>query len=83
MMRTTVRLNQDLLREAKKAAAESGTTLTALIQDSLRKTLSDRAPRKRKTIRFTTWGKGGALTGVNLHSNAGLLARMDGLDDPD
>lgn len=84
MMRTTVRLNEDLLREAKKVAAESGTTLTALIQDSLRKTLADRGrPRRRKTIRFTTWGKGGTLPGVNLDSNAALLARMDGLDDPD
>jgi hypothetical protein len=40
-------------------------------------------PTKRKIIRFTTWGKGGTLPDVNLDSNAALLARMDGLDDPD
>lgn len=34
-MRTTVRLDEDLLRRAKVRAAETGTTLTALIEQGL------------------------------------------------
>jgi hypothetical protein len=37
--------------------------------------------KRPKTVRFTTWGKGGTLPAVNLDSNAAQLARMDGLDD--
>ena len=32
--RTTLRLPEDLLKEAKKRAAERGTTLTALVESS-------------------------------------------------
>ena len=35
-MRTTVRLDDDLLREAKRVAAEEGRTLTSLLEDGLR-----------------------------------------------
>ena len=80
--RTTVRLNEDLLREAKKVATESGTTLTALISDSLRKLLAERnQPKKRKTVRLQVFrpARPGTWPGVNLDSNAALLARMDGL----
>lgn len=39
-MRTTLRLPDDLLKEAKKRAAERGTTLTALVEEALREALS-------------------------------------------
>jgi hypothetical protein len=35
-MRTTIRLNERLLAEAKKYAAESGRTLTSVLEDELR-----------------------------------------------
>jgi hypothetical protein len=59
-MRTTIRLNDRLLIEAKKLAAERGTTLTSIIEDSLREKLSRREPaRRRAKFRFPTFkGKG-------------------------
>lgn len=39
--RTTVRLEQALLRAAKKKAAEEGRTLTSLIEDGLRAILKE------------------------------------------
>ena len=53
MIRTTIRLDENLLREAKRAAADSGQTLTALIEDALRERLARRnqaQPRKRITL---------------------------------
>lgn len=78
-MRTTIRLDQRLLTEAKKLAADRGTTLTALIADSLRQALSRREPsRPRRKFRLPTFGGGGLRPGVDLDDSAALLDRMEG-----
>ena len=77
-MRTTIRLDESLLREAKKAAAEAGRTLTSLIEDSLREVLSRRrkdTPRKR--VRLPTFGGSGVAPGVDLDDTAALIDLMD------
>ena len=82
-MRTTIRLDDDLLREAKRVAAESGKTLTALIADALRETLARRArgiPRER--IRLITEPGWGLRPGVDIDSSAALLDLMEAPDDP-
>ena len=80
-MRTTIRLDERLLVEAKKRAAEKGMTLTALIEDSLRETLARRSPPiPRKRFRMVTFGEGGLQPGVDLDDTSSLLDRMDGLD---
>ena len=80
-MRTTIRLDDDLLRDAKRYAVETNRTLTAVIEDSLREALKrqDAAPRKER-IRLPTWGKGALKPGVDLDDSAGLLDVMEGLD---
>jgi hypothetical protein len=78
-MRTTIRIDQQLLTEAKKVAAERGTTLTAIIEDSLRETFARRvAPRRRAKFRFPTFRGGGLQPGVDLDDSAALLDRMEG-----
>ena len=78
-MRTTVHLPDDLLAEAKKLAAESRTTLTALIEDSLRETVGRRARRPRpKPLHLTTFGGSGLRPGVDLDDSASLLDVMEG-----
>jgi hypothetical protein len=80
-MRTTIRLNDDLLAEVKEAAAKSGRTLTAVVEDALRQALSrTQAPCKRPRIRLISSGKGGLRPGVNLDSTAELLDLMDETD---
>lgn len=73
-MRTTINLPDDLLARLKRLAAESGTTVTALIQDALREALARRrrTPRGRP-VELTTFGTGGLQPGVDLDDGAALL----------
>ena len=77
-MRTTVRLDESLLTEAKKHAAETGRTLTALLEDALRETLARRStPAKRKRIRLKTVKGDGVRPGVHLDDTAALFDLME------
>lgn len=77
-MRTTVRLDDDLLKEAKVRAAEQGITLTQLIDESLRERLATRPrERKEKPFRLPTYGKGGTRPGVDLSDNRATRDLMD------
>jgi len=83
-MRTTIHLPDDLLAEAKKAATESHRTLTAVIQDALRETLSRRSRRATGgRVRLTTFGRKGTQPGVDLDDSATLLDLMEGPGAPD
>lgn len=81
-MRTTIRLPDDLLREAKKRAAEQDTTLTQLVEDSLRETLSRgrRAAAPEEDVELTTVDGAGLRPGVDLDDSAALLDRMEAGD---
>ena len=82
-MRTTIRIQDELLREAKKVAAESGRSLTAVIEEALRgMLLRRRSPRKRKRIRLVTVDGQGLQPGVDLDDTSSLLDLMDGHRDP-
>ena len=82
-MRTTVRLDDDLLREAKRHAAEKGMTLTALLDQALREILSreDRTPAADRSKLPTFRGRG-LQPGVNLDDAVSLYDIMDEPDDP-
>ncbi len=77
-MRTTVRLDERLLREAKRLAAESGQTLTSILEDALREMLARRrAGQRSKPVRLKTVKGGGVQPGVDLDDSAALLDYMD------
>lgn len=77
-MRTTIRIDDDLLRAAKKLAAESGRTLTAVIEDALREALARRnRATRRARVQLTTFRGGGARPGVDLDDSAALRETMD------
>jgi plasmid stability protein len=77
-MRTTIRLDDDLIKQAKVRAAEQGITLTQLIDESLRERLSAR-PRRMSVepFRLPTYGEGGTRPGVDLDDNRALRDLMD------
>ena len=77
-MRTTVRLDDHLLREAKQFAARTGRTLTAVIEDALREALnrSQKRPR-RPPVKLPTFRGQGLRSGVDLDDTASLLELMD------
>jgi hypothetical protein len=80
-MRTTIRLNDRLLTEAKQLAARSGRTLTAVIEEALREGLARRrAGSRRARVRLTTVKGRGVLPGIDLDDTASLLDRMEGRD---
>jgi hypothetical protein len=78
-MRTTIRLDDQLLTEAKRLALESGRTLTAVIEDAVREVVARRkgAAKAKKTQLLTDGGKG-LRPGVCLDNNAALLDVMEG-----
>ncbi len=76
-MRTTVRLDEHLLAEAKKQAAESGRTLTCVLEEALRESLARRKQHsKARPVRLKTVKGGGVLAGVDLDDSASLLDLM-------
>jgi hypothetical protein len=80
-MRTTVRLAEPLLAEAKKYAAENGRTLTAVIEDALREVLARRRPpAKRRKVHLPVLRGGGLRPGVDLDDTSALLDIMEGRD---
>ena len=78
-MRTTIRLDDHLLTEAKKIAAESGRTLTRVIEDALRETIGRRrrAAGSRRQVRLRTVGGRGLQPGVDLDDTSALLDLME------
>jgi hypothetical protein len=83
-MRTTIRLDERLLKEAKLQAARRGTTLTAIIEDALRESLArQNDAQQRKPVRLVTFGGEGLLPGVDLDDSAALLDLMEASRDPD
>jgi hypothetical protein len=77
-MRTTIHLDDTLYRDVKTAAAESGQTVTTLIEDALRQRLAGRKRgRGRKRLHLPTWKGKGLQPGVDLNDSASLLERME------
>lgn len=77
-MRTTVRLDPHLLTEAKKHAAESGSTLTAVLEQALRESLSRRGQRTAmRPLRLKTFKGNGLRAGVDLDDSAALSDLME------
>ncbi len=80
-MRTTVRLNDALLKSAKMEAARRGETLTALIEKGLRLVLAQpaRQPARRPVQLPVCRAGGGSLPGMDIGNSADLLDRMEEL----
>ena len=76
-MKTTLDLNDALLREAKAVAAQQRTSLTRLIEEGLQLRLHlQRAPSK--PVRLPVYrGKGGLAPGLDGLSNKALLDAAD------
>lgn len=77
-MRTTIRLDDELLTEAKEVAARSNRTLTAVIEDALRQHLAQqKRVEEREPVRLKTVSGRGLQPGVDLDDSAALLDLMD------
>lgn len=78
-MRTTLRIDDQILRRAKKIAAEEGRTLASVIDELLREALARRGRRRAGTpAALPTYRGRGLRAGVDLDDSAGLLEWMEG-----
>jgi hypothetical protein len=76
-MRTTLNLDSSLLRAAKRRAAETGRTLTAIIEEALHCYL-EHPSRPGKPYRYVPLTKRGRLVpGVDLAGRDALYERME------
>lgn len=76
-MRTTIRLDDQLLAAAKHRATEQGTTLTRVIEDALREALARRPATANQRVALPTFAGDGTQPGVNLDDSAALRDLMD------
>ena len=83
-MRTTIRLDDELLRDAKRHAVETGRTLTAVIEEALRASLARReaAGGRKKPVKLRAAGSGGLRPGLDLDDSAALLDALEGAQPP-
>lgn len=77
-MRTTVDLPDELLIQARRRAADEGTTLTALLADGLRLRLAPRVPPAagQRPLPMSR-NRGGVQQWIDPGSNASLLDAAD------
>jgi hypothetical protein len=77
-MRTTLDIDDSVLRQAKKLAAEENKTLTRIIEEALRVRLSPKARGGKKfKLRLLT-KTGRMIPGTNLADRDLLYERMEG-----
>ena len=80
-MRTTIRLDDQLLAEVKQLAARTGRTLTAVIEDALREMLArQQKATARRPVQLSTASGNGLQPGVDLDDSAALLDLMDSIN---
>lgn len=81
-MRTTIILPDHLVAEAKRYAAQRKRTLTSVIEESLRVTLTrdQRSSGSKRKVSLPTFKGDGLLPGIVLNSSSALLDEMDAAD---
>jgi hypothetical protein len=78
-MRTTIRIDDALLVEAKTRAAATGQTLNQVVEDALREAFARRRST-RDRLPLPVFRGGQLAPGVDLDDSAALLDLMDGAD---
>ena len=81
-MRTTIHIDDHLFAELKGIAANTGKTLTAVIQDALRESLSRRRTTERPAVDLPLFHGTGVRPGVDLSDSASLIDLIEGDHDP-
>jgi hypothetical protein len=76
-MRTTITLDDRLLERLKKRAAESGASVSGLIERAVRLLLQASAAQGPDRFDLVTFGEGGKFTTLNIDKTAALLEPED------
>lgn len=79
IMRTTITIDEALLEDLKRRASQRGMTISRLIEDSVRFTIS-RPPEEAQedeTFELVTYGRGGRFTDLDVDKTSALVERED------
>jgi hypothetical protein len=77
-MRTTIRLRDELLKRAKRRAAEENRTLTSLVEEGVALVLARPRKKRRPHVELpVSRASGGVLPGVDLNRSSDLEALME------
>lgn len=76
-MRTTVRIDDDLLAEAKALGARNHRSLNSVLEDALREKLHRGVEHDPAPATFTTFLGDGVQPGVDLDDSSSLRDRLD------
>ena len=77
-MRTTIDINDELMRQAKKRAANDRVPLRDGVEDALRRYLSEKPAATGYKLKWTT-ESGELMPGVDLDDRDSLFDLMDGI----
>jgi len=77
-MRTTIDINDELMRHAKQRAANDGVPLRDIVEDALRRYLSEKPAATGYKLKWTT-ESGELMPGVDLDDRDSLFDLMDGI----
>lgn len=76
-MRTTLDINDELMRLAKERAARQGSTLRSVVEAALRSHLTTPESRPEYRLEWRT-EEGKLLPGIDLNDRDSLFDRLDG-----
>jgi plasmid stability protein len=77
-MRTTINLDDRLLAQLKRRAAESGTSVSKLVEQAVRLFVrTPRSPTSQRSFELVTFGAGGRFTDQTIDKTAALLEADD------
>lgn len=77
-MKTTLDLDEELLREAKRRAADAGRTLKSIVEEALRRSLEDDPPTTPYVFEFPTHDGGPFI--VDPADRDAVYELLDGSD---
>ncbi len=83
--RTTIRMDEALLRKAKKMALDSGRSLTAFIEDAVREQIQEaQVGRKKasKPLKLPVVDGGQIATPVDLRNTSAVLDWLEAREKP-
>ncbi|RME26102.1 MAG: ribbon-helix-helix protein, CopG family [Deltaproteobacteria bacterium] len=77
-MRTTIKLDDELLKEIKAIASASGRTLASVIEEALRESLARRrSAAGREPVELPVFKGEGLQPGVDLDDSSALIDLME------
>jgi hypothetical protein len=80
-MKTTLEIEEGVMRRLKERAAQEGVTMSGLVEAALRAFLDRRPEAARELPPLPAWHGGGLL--VNIDDNAALRELLDRCDGED